>query len=80
MNSQNVFVNEYASIGVNYEKIDPFKKYCMELAIKTEENYCRTVFDPISETRGESAFGFNLSWLPGIRLYHVEETLGTKTW
>lgn len=73
----------YKRAGVNYDSLDPFKRFCLELASRTEQ-FSTHPFSCISETRGESAFGFNILQLPGElsekinSIFHVEEGLGTK--
>ncbi len=68
----------YSQSGVNYEQIDPFKLYCMELGMNTEHEARGKLFETLSKTRGESAFGFRFSYAQDLEIYHVEETLGTK--
>jgi len=68
----------YASAGVNYELLDPFKRAAQKAAADTEQELrlCHRNVEPVSWTRGESAFAVEL---PGNRVMaHVEEGLGTK--
>lgn len=65
----------YASTGVNYESMDPFKIACQKRASCTSKNASRLCFNAVEWTRGESAFLVKR----GLEYFsHVEEGLGTK--
>jgi phosphoribosylformylglycinamidine cyclo-ligase len=71
----------YASTGVNYNDMDPFKRLCQERAALTARNADRFGMRSVEDSRGESVHvmfeplaSSNLSNYYG----HVEEGLGTK--
>ena len=68
----------YASTGVNYDAMDPFKRMAQQAAQETANNICRFNTGWASElalSRGESAYLIETSH---SFLAHVEEGLGTK--
>ncbi len=68
----------YASTGVNYGAMDPFKQQCQLAAETTAGNIFRFTggeFREIGGSRGESAYLIEGS---DSYLAHVEEGLGTK--
>lgn len=70
----------YAKSGVDYSRLDPFKRDATTAAMQTDRGspLKRLGFRPIRETRGESAFGLWPLRKDFYRLFHVEEGLGTK--
>lgn len=65
----------YASSGVNYEALDPVKKFAQKSALDTAKNLRGKGFSEIEDTRGESAY----VWKQGSTLMAtVIEGLGTK--
>lgn len=65
----------YAHSGVNYETLDPVKKFAQKAAMDTSKNLKEKGFSEISDTRGESAY----VWKQGKSLMAtVIEGLGTK--
>ncbi len=66
----------YASTGVNYEAMDPFKCACQKRAARTSRNAERLGVRTIEASRGESAFMIDLGGANYVG--HVEEGLGTK--
>lgn len=65
----------YASSGVNYDAMDPFKRTAQLAAAETSLNIERTGYKVITRSRGESAFVID----EGDRYTaHVVEGLGTK--
>ncbi|MGE5042474.1 MAG: AIR synthase related protein [Candidatus Levyibacteriota bacterium] len=65
----------YTSSGVNYEALDPVKKFAQKAALETGENLKEKGFAEIKDTRGESAY----VWKQGdILMATVIEGLGTK--
>ncbi len=65
----------YASSGVNYDALDPFKRRAQAAALATAANIKRLGFSEVSSSRGESAY---LVEAADHYLAHVEEGLGTK--
>lgn len=65
----------YASTGVDYEAMDPFKRQAQLAARETDEYLTRFGFSAVSWTRGESVFLIETPW--GY-LAFVVECLGTK--
>ena len=65
----------YASAGVNYNALDPFKRLAQAAAAKTAGNIVRFGLAEVGASRGESAY---LIEGPDYYLAHVEEGLGTK--
>ncbi len=70
----------YASTGVSYDSMDPFKRACQKRAARTANNASRLGVEPLEWTRGESVYVVRLRWGQTAPLYigHVEEGLGTK--
>lgn len=65
----------YSSSGVNYETLDPVKKFAQNAALDTSKNLKEKGFTEITDTRGESAY----VWKQGTTLMAtVIEGLGTK--
>ena len=65
----------YKSSGVNYETLDPIKKFAQDSAKKTSKNLRKHGFSEISDSRGESAY----VWKQGnAHMAFVVEGLGTK--
>jgi phosphoribosylformylglycinamidine cyclo-ligase len=67
----------YAASGVDYSKMDPFKRACQEAARKTDNNSLGQGYQILAWTRGESVCVFQ-DMRTGICIGHVEEGLGTK--
>lgn len=65
----------YASTGVDYSLMDPFKRQAQEAAQKTSHYLREFDLKEVSWSRGESAY---LIEMPDCFLAHVEEGLGTK--
>ena len=68
----------YASTGVDYDAMDPFKKMAQNAALCTSTNldhFGDEMFQEFRPSRGESVF---LIETPDSFLAHVEEGLGTK--
>lgn len=65
----------YASTGVDYDLMDPFKRQAQEAAQKTAHYLHRFYLKEVPWSRGESAY---LIEMPDCYLAHVEEGLGTK--
>lgn len=65
----------YASTGVDYDSMDPFKIACQKRAGATSNNAERLGIRSAEWTRGESVYMFIRS---GNLYSHVEEGLGTK--
>lgn len=68
----------YASTGVSYEDMDPFKIACQIRAGLTCNNIARFGITSLEWTRGESAFIMDFNNVIFSRISHVEEGLGTK--
>lgn len=66
----------YASAGVDYDAMDPFKRMAQLAAKNTASNIRRFGFSEVEMSRGESAY---LVETPEAFLAHVEEGLGTKS-
>lgn len=65
----------YAASGVNYEALDPVKKFAQKAALGTAKNLRDKGFSEVEDTRGESAY----VWKQGNTLMAtVIEGLGTK--
>lgn len=65
----------YKNSGVNYEQLDPVKKFAQTEALRTAKNLEKSGFAEIEDTRGESAY----VWQQGNTLMAtVIEGLGTK--
>lgn len=65
----------YKSSGVDYEQLDPVKKFAQAAAVSTVKNLVEKGFSEIEDTRGESAY----VWEQGKTLMAtVLEGLGTK--
>lgn len=65
----------YKNSGVNYEVLDPVKKFAQDAALKTGNNLKSHKFSEVSDTRGESAY----VWKQGnVYMATVIEGLGTK--
>lgn len=66
---------DYQSTGVDYDKMDPFKRHAQSRAIQTSLNLNKWGFKEVPQSRGESAF----VWEEGDS-YRAEviEGLGTK--
>lgn len=72
MNSKKI---TYKNSGVNYEQLDPVKKFAQTAAVSTAKNLTEKGFSEIKDTRGESAY----VWQQGRTLMAtVIEGLGTK--
>lgn len=72
MNSKKI---TYKNSGVNYEQLDPVKKFAQAAALSTAKNLKEKGFTEIEDTRGESAY----VWQQGKTLMAtVIEGLGTK--
>ncbi len=67
----------YASVGVVYGDMDPFKILAQRLARQTNRNVVRRGRTPVEWTRGESVFVYQ-DTNSGRYYGHVEEGLGTK--
>lgn len=65
----------YASSGVKYDAMDPFKRLAQMAGRETSKNLTRMGFRELEMSRGESAY---LIETPDSYLAHVEEGLGTK--
>lgn len=65
----------YASSGVSYDSMDPFKVWAQEAGRETAPNLKDHGFSEFEPSRGESAYLIETPW--GF-LAHVEEGLGTK--
>lgn len=65
----------YAGTGVNYDVMDPFKRYCQTEASMTAPMLNYFGFSEVESSRGESVY---LIEAPDCYLAHVEEGLGTK--
>lgn len=65
----------YASTGVNYDDIDPFKRLAQEAARETAGNIERLGLKDVAMSRGESC---SLIEKDDCFIAHVEEGLGTK--
>jgi phosphoribosylformylglycinamidine cyclo-ligase len=66
----------YAGSGVNYDAMDPFKKMCQLVGLKTASQLQRHGCIEMEWSRGESCYIFKTPW--GVYMAHVEEGLGTK--
>lgn len=65
----------YAASGVNYEALDPVKKFAQKAALSTAKHLQNKGFKEIKDTRGESAY----VWKQGnTYMATVIEGLGTK--
>ncbi len=65
----------YKNSGVNYEVLDPVKKFAQDAAFSTGKNLKTHKFSEVTDTRGESAY----VWLQGdTYMATVIEGLGTK--
>ncbi|MBP7832546.1 MAG: phosphoribosylformylglycinamidine cyclo-ligase [Candidatus Levybacteria bacterium] len=65
----------YKNSGVNYEVLDPVKKFAQDEALLTGKNLITHKFSEVTDTRGESAY----VWLQGdTYMATVIEGLGTK--
>ncbi|HVZ58902.1 MAG TPA: hypothetical protein VG935_04090 [Patescibacteria group bacterium] len=65
----------YASSGVNYEVMDPFKRLAQQRAADTSKNLLRFGMSEVPMSRGESAFVWEEA---DNRRAFVIEGLGTK--
>src|SRR5437773_2726482 len=65
----------YESSGVDYDKLDAFKRACQQAAATTTDALRLHGLSEPAGVRGESAY---LMETPGSFLAHVEEGLGTK--
>src|SRR5712672_2984542 len=65
----------YESSGVDYDKLDAFKRACQQAAATTTDALKLHGLSEPAGVRGESAY---LMETPGSFLAHVEEGLGTK--
>jgi phosphoribosylformylglycinamidine cyclo-ligase len=65
----------YEQAGVNYDRLDAFKRACQRAAASTTSALAAHGFSEPAAIRGESAY---LIEAPGEYLAHVEEGLGTK--
>ncbi|MDP1834200.1 MAG: AIR synthase related protein [Candidatus Moranbacteria bacterium] len=65
----------YAGTGVDYNKIDPWKRLALEAALPTADNLSQHGFSEVRESRGESAYVVDVG---PFMLAFVEEGLGTK--
>ncbi|MBI4239513.1 phosphoribosylformylglycinamidine cyclo-ligase [Candidatus Uhrbacteria bacterium] len=65
----------YASVGIDYEMMDPFKRMAQAAAQETSLNIRSSGYAFEEETRGESV---QLVEMDRLYLAHVEEGLGTK--
>ncbi len=65
----------YKASGVDYDKLDWFKRYCQKKAYETKKNLARSGFAEPEKVRGESAY---LVETESAYWAHVEEGLGTK--
>lgn len=65
----------YASSGVNYETMDPFKRMAQQVARTTSGNIARLDMVEVEASRGESAYLVDAG---DHYLAHVQECLGTK--
>jgi phosphoribosylformylglycinamidine cyclo-ligase len=66
---------DYGGAGVKYSDIDPLKLYGQRQARETAKNLERLGFEEVRESRGESAYVFNMGEMYGAM---VVEGLGTK--
>jgi phosphoribosylformylglycinamidine cyclo-ligase len=67
----------YATVGADYNMLDPFKRACQAAALRTSHFMEQHGFEVLEWSRGESAFLLECMWADFI-LAHVEEGLGTK--
>lgn len=67
----------YSQVGDNYDTKDPIKKLAQVSALQTAENLFKKGYVEISDSRGESAFVWEIS-KGGPLLASVIEGLGTK--
>jgi phosphoribosylformylglycinamidine cyclo-ligase len=65
----------YASVGVDYEAMDPFKRLAQLAGRETAANILRLGFSEVEMSRGESAYLMDAG---DHYVAHVEEGLGTK--
>ncbi len=65
----------YASVGVDYEAMDPFKRLAQLAGRETATNILRLGFSEVEISRGETAY---LTDARDHYVAHVEEGLGTK--
>lgn len=65
----------YATSGIHYDILDPFKRQAQEAAKETTRNLEKNGAQEVEWTRGESVY---LIETPERYLAHVEEGLGTK--
>ena len=66
----------YASVGVNYDAMDPLKRFAQQIARKTSPNITRFKdAEEIEVSRGESAYVWRIG---GSLLALTQECLGTK--
>jgi len=65
----------YASVGVDYEAMDPFKRLAQRAGRETAKAILRLGFSEVEMSRGESAYLMDAG---DHYLAHVEEGLGTK--
>jgi phosphoribosylformylglycinamidine cyclo-ligase len=65
----------YASVGVDYEAMDPFKRLAQQAGRETARNILRLGFSEVEMSRGESAYLMDAG---DHYVAHVEEGLGTK--
>ncbi len=65
----------YSQVGDNYETKDPIKKLFQQAALSTAKNLQKHGFPEISDTRGESAYVWDLG---NFYMVSVIEGLGTK--
>ncbi|MDP3015111.1 MAG: AIR synthase-related protein [bacterium] len=65
----------YSGSGVDYNSMDPFKRFAQKAAQNTSKNIERFNFKELPMSRGESVY---LIETPNSYIAHVEEGLGTK--
>lgn len=65
----------YATAGVDYESMDPFKREALKEALKTAPQLLKHGWRDVESSRGESV---KLIERDGLTLAHVNEGLGTK--
>ena len=65
----------YKDFGDDYSKKDPFKKYAMQVALRTADNLKDLGFPEVTASRGESAYVIDIG---PFYLASVIEGLGTK--
>lgn len=70
---------EYKDVGVDYDKLDGFKRLCQQYGLETAKNIIGSGAEEESWSRGESVHLVYLkSGMGGVYLGHLNEGLGTK--